>query len=475
MDLLSGNVGKTYFKYLATSIGAALVISIYSIVDCIMVGHYQGPDGAAALAIIMPIWTTVLSLGILCGTGGAVLMAKLRGEDRKREGDMYFTVSLIFCAVLTLIVWLIILIFPAQLLRLFGASDNILPHALAYIKWLKYFIPLFTFGQLAGAFIRNDNAPAKAMLAVVSGGIFNIVGDYVLVFVVDMGIEGAGLATSLGQVLACIILCTHFFSSKCTLRLARPEMFFRKVFDIVRVGFPTFVIDVAVGATILIFNNRIMHYFSEDALAIYGVIVNLNYFVQCISYGVGQAAQPVISINYGAGNYDRIKRVAKYAWCSAITIGAVFLVLAESMPLLIAKVFMQTTPEVEAIAPKIIRLYCVCYLILPLNVFSTYYLQAVMRAGASLVISLLRSVVLSVALLFVLPKIFGGDGLWYVMSVTEAITFAVVMIIVARQDKKLFGGYKPAPKISQKPHEPFEEDETQIFSDKTGKEQGVKE
>ncbi len=460
MDLLGSNVKKTYFKYLATSIGAALIFSVYSIVDCIMVGQYQGPDGSSALAIVMPLWTTVLSLGVLCGTGGAVLMAKLRGEGRKEEGDIYLTVSFVLCAVLTVIVWLAILIFPSALLRFFGASDNLLPHALAYIKWLKYFIPLFTFGQLLTPFIRNDNAPAKAMLAVISGGVFNIVGDYVLVFVCDMGIEGAGLATSLGQILTIGVLCTHFLSKKCTLRFARIKGFFKKAAEIVKIGFPTFIIDIAVGVTVLIFNNRILKYHSEDALAVYGVIVNVNYFVQCVAYGISQAAQPIISIKYGAGQYDRIKKVAKYAWITSAATGAFFFVIAESMPLILNKIFMQTTPAVEQIAPEIMRVFCICYLIVPVNIFATYYLQAVMRAGESFVVSLLRSIVLSGVLLFALPALLGKDSLWYVTDIAEGVTFIIMIILVARVNKKLFKKHKSADsEIVEKENclEPFEE------------------
>lgn len=438
MDLLASNVKKTYFKYLATSIGAALIFSVYSIVDCIMVGQYQGPDGSSALAIVMPLWTTVLSLGVLCGTGGAVLMAKLRGEGKKEEGDIYLSVSFVLCGVLTLIVWLAILIFPSKLLRFFGASDNLLPHALAYIEWLKYFIPLFTFGQLLTPFIRNDNAPARAMLAVISGGVFNIAGDYVLVFVCDMGIEGAGLATSLGQILTIGVLCTHFLSKKCTLRFAKIKGFFNKAAEIVKIGFPTFIIDIAVGVTVLIFNNRILKYHSEDALAVYGVIVNVNYFVQCVAYGISHAAQPVISINYGAGQYDRVKKVAKYAWITSAATGALFFVIAESMPLILNKIFMQTTPAVEQIAPDIMRVFCICYLIVPVNIFATYYLQAVMRAGASFVVSLLRSIVLSGVLLFALPMLSGKDSLWYVTDIAEGVTFIIMIILVARTDKILF-------------------------------------
>ncbi len=443
MDLLGGNIKKTYFKYLGTSIGGALVISVYSLVDCIMVGHYQGPDGTAALAIIMPIWTTILSLGILCGTGGAVLMSKLRGEGEKLEGDMYFTTATIFCAVLTFIVWMIILIIPEPLLRLFGANDNILPHAMDYIKYLKYFVPLFTFGQLFSSFIRNDNAPAKAMIAVVSGGIFNIVGDYLLVFTFDMGIAGAGLATSLGQVLGFSILISHFFSKKCTLKFVRIKKFFVRAGKILAVGFPTFIIDVAIGVTILLFNNQIMKYHGEPALAVYGIIVNVNYFVQSVAYGVGQSAQPLISINYGAKQLDRVKQTAKYAWISSAVVGIAFFILAESIPMPLTKLFMKVTPEVELIAENIMRLYCICYILLPINIFSTYYLQAIMKAKASMVISLLRAVVLSSILLFVLPAIFGKDGLWYVMTVTEALTFIVMIIITRHFDKKLVVPQKP--------------------------------
>lgn len=443
MDLLNGSIKKTYFKYLATSIGSALVISIYSLVDCIAVGQYQGPDGAAALAIVMPIWSIVLSLGILCGIGGAVLMSKSRGEGEKHEGDKYFTTSLILGIIITAIVWLIILIFDRELLILFGASENVLPHALDYLKYLKYFLPLFTLGQLLGSFVRNDNAPHKAMIAVVSGGVFNIIGDYLFAFVFDMGVKGAGLATALGQLLGISILLTHFFSKKCTLKLVKVDKFFKMTGQIFGVGFSTFIIDIAMGITIMLFNNQITHYYGDSALAVFGVIVNLNFFVQSIAYGVGQSAQPIISMNYGAGQPDRIKQTAKYAFISAIVVGIVSFVLAESIPMAITKMFMSVTPEVEQIAPEIFRLYCIAYLFLPLNIFSTYYLQAIMRPKSSLIISLLRSIILSVILLYLLPAIFGGKALWLVMTCAELITLFVMIFMIGHYNKKLREKFKP--------------------------------
>ena len=182
------SLGKIFLKYLFSGIGSAVMVSVYSIVDCIMVGQYEGPDGMAALAVITPVWTIIISLGLLFGIGGSVIFAKLRGEGDVRASNEIFTITLIGVGVVAAAAWAAIAFGDAALLKLAGASDAILPLAQDYLKWLKFVVPLFTLGQVFAAFLRNDGAPALAMIATVSGGLFNIVGDYLLVFTADMGI-----------------------------------------------------------------------------------------------------------------------------------------------------------------------------------------------------------------------------------------------------------------------------------------------
>lgn len=224
-------------------------------------------------------------------------------------------------------------------------------------------MPLFTMGQFLACFIRNDNAPAKAMAAVITGGVFNIGGDYFFVFVCDMGVEGAGLATALGQVLAILILCSHFFSKKNGLKTVRFSAFFKKASAIFVAGFSVFVVDIAMGILAMLFNNQIMKYLDTSSLAVYGVIVNLSSLVQSLSYGVGQAAQPIVSKAYGAGRTEDIRRVQRYGIVSAFVVGLLALAAAEAFPSAIIRGFMKTDSVVESIAPRILRIYALSFVL----------------------------------------------------------------------------------------------------------------
>lgn len=431
------SLGKIFLKYLFSGIGSAVMVSVYSIVDCIMVGQYEGPDGMAALAVITPVWTIIISLGLLFGIGGSVIFAKLRGEGDVRASNEIFTITLIGVGVVAAAAWAAIAFGDAALLKLAGASDAILPLAQDYLKWLKFVVPLFTLGQVFAAFLRNDGAPALAMIATVSGGLFNIVGDYLLVFTADMGIEGAGLSTGLGQLLAFCIMCSHFFSKRNTLRLVKPRDFLPRLGKIAATGFPSFVVDIAVGLLSIVFNNQIMKYLGETELAVYGVIININLVAQYMSYGVGQAIQPLVSRSYGAGDPTTIRKTTLYGAISAGAVAALFLVLCEAAPMPIIRIFMSDiTPEIESIAPTAVRIYSLSYLFLPLNIFVTYYLQSIMQARASFAISLLRGFVLSSLFAFVFPLI-APKALWWATFAAETVTLAVSAALFAVYTKKL--------------------------------------
>lgn len=161
MDLLKSNVNKVFFRYLFAAIGSALITSIYSLVDCIMVGQYEGPDGASALAVVMPIWNMMFAFALLFGLGGCVLMSNLRGKGMHREGNAMFTASFICVCAVTAVLLPIFIFLDEPLLKLFGARDNahILSLARDYAFWLKFAMPLFTIGQFLSVFIRNDNNP----------------------------------------------------------------------------------------------------------------------------------------------------------------------------------------------------------------------------------------------------------------------------------------------------------------------------
>ena len=439
MELLNENVRSLYLKYLSAAFGSALISSIYGVVDMAMVGQYQGPSGTAALAVVAPVWNIIYSLGLLMGIGGSVLFSMRRGGGDSSSGseNQYFTSAVIGSLLLAATAWIGFVCFEDPILYFFGADEAILPLAKSYLRPVLFVFPIFLFNQALAAFLRNDNDPALATAAVLAGGIFNIFGDYFFVFTCDMGVFGAGLATAVGSAISFAAMMSHFLKKKNTLRLVRTEKLFRRLKEISVTGFSTFFIDVAMGILTVLFNRQIMRYLGTDALSVYGPVINVSTFVQCCAYSVGQASQPIISTNFGAHHGDRIRETLRYALGTTAVFGIFWTALSLVCPNLYIRIFMSATPEIFAIAPGIIRAYALSFLLLPLNIFSTYYFQAIMQPKAAFLVSVARGLIVSGILILVLPLLFNASSIWYAMPITELITACYVCAAMKKYTNRL--------------------------------------
>ena len=437
MDLLNGKVKLLYLKFLSAAFGSAIISSVYSIVDTAMVGQYQGPSGTAALAVVAPVWNIIYSLGLLMGIGGSVIFSTKRGGRTNTDGseNQYFTAAVIGSVILSILSWIGVICFEDALLTFFGADETLLPLARDYMRPIKYVFPLFLFNQMLAAFLRNDGSPGLATFGVLAGGIFNVFGDYFLVFPCDMGIYGAGLATAIGSGISFIVMLTHFVSRKNTLKLIKTDHLFAKLRAISITGFSSFFIDVAMGILTVLFNRQIMKYLGANALSIYGPIIQVSTFVQCCAYSVGQASQPIISTNFGAEKPERIKETLSLALWTTAFFGLFWTALSMAVPNFYIRVFMAPTEEILAIAPAIVRTYALSFLLLPFNIFSTYYFQAIAQPKVAFIISVARGLIISGILILILPLIAGASSLWLAMPITELLIAVYVAINIKKSTK----------------------------------------
>ena len=441
MDFLNGSIKPMYFRYLSAAFSSAMIISVYSIVDTAMVGQYHGPQGTAALAVVAPVWNIIYSLGLLMGIGGSVIFSTKRGSERSDGSEnQYFTSAVTGAVILSILAWGGIMCFERPILTFFRADESLLALAQEYMRPIKYVFPLFLFNQMLAAFLRNDGAPALATLGVLSGGIFNVFGDYFFVFTCDMGIYGAGLATAIGSCISFLVMLTHFFSKKNTLRLVHPERLARKLREITVTGFSTFFIDVAMGILTVLFNRQIMRYLGADALAVYGPIIQVSTFVQCCAYSVGQAAQPIISTNFGAGKGERIKETLRLALWTTVFFGVFWTALSMACPNVYIRIFIAPTPEILNMAPAIVRTYALSFLLLPFNIFSTYYFQAIMKPKAAFVVSVARGLAISGILILLLPALVSADAIWFAMPVTELLVMLYAASMIRTYTRALPNG-----------------------------------
>ncbi len=436
-DLTVGSVKKHYFKYLIAAFGSAMIGCIYAAVDAAVVGHYAGPVGASTLAVVLPIWTIIYSLGLLIGIGGSVCYSFYKGKGEQQTANAYFTLSIFLATISSIVCLVMVAFFDEPLLRLFGADNTVLPLAKEYLLPIKFVIPAYLFTEVVAAFLRNDNAPALATKAVILGGIFNVGGDFLLVFTLDLGFFGAGLATALGMTFSQIIMLTHFLSKKNTLRFVKIRNLFGKIKFIIVNGFSSFITDMSMGVVAILFNRQILRLLGSDAFSVFGVLTQISVLVQCSTYGAGQAAQPIISVNYGACQHKRVKDTNKYGLITVLIFGVFWATVMLLFPNFMLKLYMEPTDSVLKIAPDIIRIYGLSYLFLPLNIYSTYYFQSVMKPKIAFVVSILRGLVLCGILVFLMPALFGKASVWYVMLVTELLVSIFAIINMKKSSKLL--------------------------------------
>lgn len=421
MDLLKENLKKLYFRFLIPSLGSAMVMSIYTLTDAIVIGKGVGADALAALSITTPLLCILMSMGILFGVGGSVQMSVCRGTGSYDKANRFFTLSFFTLGVISIILWLVYGLNISSILRLMGANETLHPYAMAYMKYINIFLPIAVFSNYFAIFVRADGDPNRAMLGVMLGGAANIVLDIVFVFPLQMGIGGAALASVIGMVIQVVVGISHFFSKKNELRFIKPKHVLSSIGQIINNGIPSFFNEFANGFIVFLFNIQILKYCGDTALSVYSVISNCVILFNSLFTGVGQSIQPVIATNFGAGKWDRIKKVRNMAFVTIIIMGAIFSLSGVLFPTVVCSVFMKLDESMTVIAQNGVRKYFLTFLPMGINLMTSYYLQSVLRVKKSLCISLLRNVILSGTAIIVFPLIFDGDSLWIVMPVVETV------------------------------------------------------
>lgn len=430
MDLLKDNLRKLYLRFLIPSLGSAMVMSIYTLTDAIVIGKGVGADALAALSITTPLLCILMSTGILFGVGGSVSMNVYRGTGNYKKADRFFTLSFFTLAFITLLLWLVYGFDISTLLRLMGANDTLYPYALSYMRYINIFLPAAVFSNYIAIFVRADSDPNRAMLGVLSGGVVNIALDIIFVFPLQMGIGGAALASAIGMVIQVCIGISHFFSRKNQMHFIKPKHTFSSIGQIIASGIPSFFNEFANGFIVLLFNIQILKYCGDTALSVYSVISNCVILFNSLFTGVGQSIQPIIATNFGADKWDRIKKVRNMAFLTIICMGIIFSASGILFPNSVCSIFMNMTEEMKTIAEKGLRKYFIAFLPMGINLLTSYYLQSILNTKKSLCISLLRNIILSGIAILIFPLLFGANSLWLVMPVVEVIVFVVSIVFL---------------------------------------------
>ena len=426
-------ISKLFFRYLVPSICGTMVTSIYVLADTIIIGKGIGTGAMAALNIALPVYNLFFGTGLLFGVGGSVMMSICRGHGEHSKGNAYFSLSFLLNVLACIIYMIICNTFTKEIALFLGATDVTLPYVMDYLPYITWSLPVFAFSSFLQTFIRNDGAPKLAMTAVVSGGIFNVIFDYILVYPCQMGMAGAAIATVCGSILTVLILLIHFFGKHNHLHFCFSEI--RSSFGF-KSGFASFLIDLSSGIVIFFFNQQLLRYQGDLGVSVYGIISNTAIVVTCLSNGICQAAQPIISTNFGAGFQERIDHVRKLGLRTALFICAIPTLLGLTVPNLFTYIFLNPDSQVLALAPAAVRLYFIGFLITGVNMFLIGYFQSTIRPVYALTLCLMRGCVLSIIFVKILPIFLGLNGIWISVPLAELFTLLTGILLLKKSMAK---------------------------------------
>lgn len=454
MDIIKDKPIKLFFKFLIPCISSMVGLSLYILFDTIFIGRGIGVKGLTALNISLPIFSMFISLGMLIGIGGATAFSINIGKKKIQEAQKIFTLSIILGLISGVAFTTVSLLNIDKLLMFLGASEDIFDMTKTYSIVLIAFSTAFIMLSILSNFIRNDNAPKLAMIAGLTGNFINIILDWIFIFIFHWGMFGAVLATVISPVISILIIIRHFKNKQSRIKLIIPISFkktksefikiFVDIFRILRNGLPGFLDGVAPGLVVLAFNKTLLNLIGNTGVAGYSIIANIAFVGIILFGGTAQAVQPLISQNFGAGNIKRIKTFFKYGLTTALFFGIVKLLIILFFPIQIIKIFNSEDLELISIAKDGLKIYFLSMPLMAINIISVAYFQAIESAKKAFIITLNRTVIFVLLLLYILPGFYSVRGVWLVVPVSELLCNLIFLCLFIHQRLRRvsYAGYR---------------------------------
>ena len=436
-ELTTKSVNKVYLKYLIPTLLGMLSNSIYCIVDIYFVSAGSGSQGLAAMNICMPVFTILSCVGLLFGVGGATIMSISQGSGDMNTRNKAFSVSVFMMLIVGLMFSVFGVLFRKEFAYLLGSDDQLLPLVLEYLTPVMCSALPFVLMYSLSVLLRADNNPKLAMAALMVGNISNIILDYVFVSVFHMGIFGASVATSIAPVLSLIAASFHFILRKNTVHFKLRSFDPKVIGRILSVGIGSGIMELSAGAIIFMFNSAILNLGGEVYLAAYAVITNIAYVFKGLLNGFAQAAQPLISTNFGSGIIKRCSKSLRVCLIYSSVFCIVCYGIITVVPGFIVSFFSNGDTNMEAIASKGMIMYFSSLHFTGINTMLMYFFQSIEQGRKSLFLAVCKGFLFVTLGLWILTSFMGVEGVWYAVLFGEVLTFIIALPMVLRSVKKL--------------------------------------
>lgn len=434
----SGKIGRLLWDYSIPAVVGMLVMSLYNVIDRIFIGQGVGTAAIAGLAITFPVMNISAAIGVLIGAGSSARVSILLGagnlEGAERTLGNSLTLIITNACVYIAFLWF----FLDDILLKFGASATSLPYARDFMLWILPGMLVMNIGFSLNNVMRASGYPMKAMISMFIGAGCNLILAPIFIFVLDMGIKGAAIATDIAMSIFTVYVLAHFCNRKNTLHFKRGSFALRwhVVWSIVGIGAAPSLVNFASCFINVIINRNLLIYGGDNAVAAAGIFTTYTSLLCMVVVGICQGMQPIVGYNYGAGNFHRLKRAYWLAtgWGTAIvSIGCAFGLIC---PDLIGRAF-TTDSGLIAVITNAMRQALVCFWVVGFQIVSTNFFQSLGKIFSSIFLSLARQVLFLIPLLLIMTRHFGLDGVWMSFPLSDSFATIVTAVMIYIQFRKL--------------------------------------
>lgn len=432
---------KLIIRLSIPTIISMMVSAIYNMADTFFVSQL-GTSASGAVGIVFPLMAIIQAVGFMIGSGTGSRISIYLGEGKNKEADQAASSGVFASAVSGIIIALLCKLFLAKILSLVGATETILPYAESYANYILIGFPIMCASFVMNHLLRCQGQTALSMIGLTAGGILNIILDPIFVFVFDLGISGAALATVISQAISFVILLLFVIGrhSVLTISLRNISCNFSIYSMIIRIGAPSFLRQGLASISVSLLNNRVANY-GDSAVAAFSIVGRVSFIIMAVMLGVGQGFQPVVGYNYGAHIYKRVRSAYKITLilgCSMMAVPAcICFIFAPN----IMAIFRPDDPEVIRIGSFNLRLQSVVLPLMSITISTNMLHQSLAKNKEATFLALTRQGVYFIPLIFILPPLLGLFGIQITQSIADilsmltAIPFAMRFFRVMKKEE----------------------------------------
>lgn len=431
------NITKLLISFSIPTIVGMLVNALYNVVDRIFLGQVVGSDAIGGVYLAFPFMIIAMAFAMLIGFGGNALSSIELGRGNREKSEAILNNSLVLLFFTGLALSILMKIFMKPLLLLFGGSEGLLPYAESYLSVLVYFMPMHLVQFGLNAFTRGEGNPVISMGTMLIGAIVNTVLDYVFIVKWGWGVAGAAWATGIGMACSFVWVLHYFTLGSSSLKLHFPTRVTSSlIMPSLRLGMSNFGMQMVASFITIVYNIKLQTYGGDFAVSTMGIIQSVATLVFMPVIGLNQGAQPIMGYNYGARNYDRVRKTLRTAAILATVYMIILWVTIMLWPEKYILIFASDGTGMDAMRYAM-RAFFAMIPFAGSQIISASYFQATDEPAISLATSLSRQLIFLLPSIYLFSALWGLEGIWIATPVADFLSFAVTMALVKHDQKRI--------------------------------------